>query len=490
MKPSERGLVLVPGLAGSGLQIALWVLGGYYLAVFLYLAAHHIAWPFELEWMEGGMVDHVRRLLQGKALYAPPALDFTAFSYGPLYFYAAAAMGVLFGADFALLRVLSAVSCLASLLLIGRWVWEESGSRQAGFLAAALYLACYPVSGAWYDLARVDSLFLLLLLSGFYLIRRHRSARSDAAAALLLALAAFCKQTAVVITLPLLFWHIVNTPGPRKWIWPALYLTLLGSGYALMQDLTGGWFSYYAFYLPSQHPPVWWRVHHFWIDYFFKPLPFATLLGALALVTGGRLTGRREGFWLFFTAGFFGGPWLAVVPSGAYHNVVMPAHAALALLCGLAYNQPGRWHPLVSGAAVAQLLLLVYLPGRYLPPPADRLAGEELVQRLAAVPGPVWIPSQGYLAEKAGKAGSAHRCALDDVLRGGVKADKRMLRREMEAALREGRFAVVVTGAEGLADSLAGAYQAGVKIFAEPGTFRPITGWQARPEWWFARRME
>ncbi len=490
----DRPLAGRPGARAErleqGLRIALWALGGYYLALFLYLAVQHIAWPFELEWMEGGMVDSVRRLLQGQALYAPPALDFTAFSYGPLYFYAAAVPGVLFGANFALLRALSVLSCLAALLLLNRWVREESGSRQAGLLAAALFLACYPVSGAWYDLARVDSLFLLLLLGGLYLVRRGRSTRSEVAAALLLALAAFCKQTALVITLPVLCWHLLGARGLRRWRWPALYLILLAGGYALMQGLTGGWFAWYTFYLPRQHPPVWWRIHHFWIDYFFKPLPIATLLGALALLGGRHAPGRQDSFWLFFAAGLVGGPWLAVVPSGAYHNAVIPGHAALAVLCGLAFARPGRWRLGWMGLAVVQLLLLFYLPGRFLPPPADRAAGEELVRQLAAAPGPVWIPGQGYLAEMAGKGGSAHRCALDDVLRGKDEAGKRILLAGMNTALREGRFAVVVTGEEGLPDSLAGAYQSGRKLFADPGRFRPMTGWQARPEWWYARRTE
>jgi len=497
------------------LRFALWALGGWYLALFVILAAQHIIWPFELEWMEGGMLDHVHRLLQGQALYAPPSLEFTAFSYAPLYFYCAAALSALFGASFALLRAISAAACLGSLLLITVWVKQESGSRQAGFLAAVLYLACYPVSGAWYDLARVDSLFLLLLLGGLYLQRCHgRTPAGAAAAALLLAFAAFCKQTALVITLPVLAWHLWSTPGRRRWLLPLLYLVLVGGGYALMQAASDGWCHYYLFYLPGQHPPVWWRVHHFWIDYFFKPLPLATLLGA-ALLLGGRLMlWQRDRYWFFLAAGLFGGPWLAVVPSGAYHNAVMPAHAALAILCGLLLGRAGKQRTWILAAAVAQLLLLLYAPGRYLPAPADREAGQRLVQELAAVPGAVWIPGQGYLAELAGKAGSAHRCALDDVLRGGDEPGKQALQAEWAKAMNEGRYAVVITGAEGMAADGKIAYRPGRRIFpqeavcaaapasgrawyrpgrkssARDGCFFPLTGWQTRPEWWYERRGE
>jgi 4-amino-4-deoxy-L-arabinose transferase-like glycosyltransferase len=474
------------------LNTALWGLALYYLAAFFFLAWRHILYPFELEWMEGGMLDHVNRLLQGKQLYAPPSLEFTAFSYAPLYFYLAAALGKLFGAGFALLRSISVLATLATLLLIGRWVWLECGSRRAGALAAALYLACYPVSGSWYDLARVDSLFLLLLLGGFYLLRRGRSTAGVLGAALLLALAFFCKQTALIITLPVLVHYLVSEKSFRRWIFLAAWLMLLLGIGGLMQRSSDGWFAYYLFYLPSQHPPVYWRIHHFWIDYFFKPLPFATLAIAAAMLVGRWWRGTNL-FWLFFAIGLFGGPWLASVPSGAFHNVVMPAHAALALLvapalAGWRSAGLGR-HSLtqLQGIAVLQLLMLLYNPLAHLPVPDDRQAGMELIRRLTAAPGPVWIPGHGYLARMAGKEGCAHRCAMDDVLRGKDEPGKAGLQREMNEAIRSGKYAVLVADSHGLPVAVPPAYQPGRPIFSARDCFYPVTGWQTRPEVWYER---
>lgn len=482
-------------LADAAVMLALlWTLGA-----FLITAWGHICYPFELEWMEGGMLDHVQQLLNSKPLYAPPALDFTAFSYTPLWFYLNAGMAGLFGLSFGLLRTLSVVATLATLLLIGRWVQLETGSRRAGAAAAALYLATWPVSGRWFDLARVDALFLLLLLAGLLLLRRREGPAAAAAAALLLALAFFCKQTALIIVLPILLWALIFRPAPQRWLLPACFLLLIGAGIWSLDRLSGGWFSYYVFYLPRQHPPVLWRIHHFWIDYFFRPLPLALLVGALPTLTSWwrrRIRWRsRDLFWPFALAGLFAGPWLAVIPSGAYHNVAMPAHAGLALLAGLS---AGRWQRQSRGRPAVlqmvpwlllmlQLFFLSYDPRREQPDPASRRAGEALIARLAATPGAVWAPGSGYLAQWAGKNGSAHRCALDDVLRGPLEKGKMRVLEEIGGALATARFQVVIASDGWLEAELRGVYGAGETIFNDPRLFYPLTGWQTRPERWYER---
>ena len=531
-----RGWLAPDRLAGAAIGLALLAT----LGLFLITALGHIRYPFELEWMEGGMLDHVQRLLDGKPLYAPPSLDFTAFSYTPLWFCLSAGLAGLFGLSLGLLRTLSVIATLATLLIIGRWVQRETGSRRAGGAAAALYLATWPVSGRWFDLARVDALFLLLLLAGLALLRRREGPAAAVAAALLLALAFFCKQTALVIILPVLLWTLIFRPAPQRWLLPACFLLLAGAGIWILEHMSGGWFSYYAFYLPRQHPPVFWRIHHFWIDYFFRPLPLALLLGALwplaswwqkrarwqGAARGPRVAGwwrpgrrgrrdwwrmsawrrnlgwrlnqlrQQDLFWPFALAGLFAGPWLAVIPSGAYHNVAMPAHAGLALLVGLGL---GRWQRQSRARSAAlqlmpwlllllQLLFLGYAPGAQQPDPASRRAGEALVARLAAAPGPVWAPSHGYLAHMAGKNGSAHRCALDDVLRGPLERGKRGLLEEIGEALASERYQVVIASDGWLEAELRRLYGAGEQIFNDPRLFFPLTGWQTRPERWYERR--
>ena len=47
-----------------------------YLARFLYIALSRMAFPFTLEWMEGGSFVQVSRILAGQPLYVRPSFDF------------------------------------------------------------------------------------------------------------------------------------------------------------------------------------------------------------------------------------------------------------------------------------------------------------------------------------------------------------------------------------------------------------------------------
>src|SRR5205807_6760411 len=46
--------------------------------------------PYELEWLEGGSVEHVRRVLHGRSLYPAPSVDFVSYPYPPLYWWVSA----------------------------------------------------------------------------------------------------------------------------------------------------------------------------------------------------------------------------------------------------------------------------------------------------------------------------------------------------------------------------------------------------------------
>ena len=44
-----------------------------------------IPYPYDLEWMEGGMLLHAARIAEGQPLYVTPSIDFIPFIYTPLY---------------------------------------------------------------------------------------------------------------------------------------------------------------------------------------------------------------------------------------------------------------------------------------------------------------------------------------------------------------------------------------------------------------------
>src|SRR3569833_2402600 len=138
------------------------------VGLYLFTAVHRMRYPFELEWMEGGVLEHVKRVVSGQPLYAAPSLDFAAFIYNPLYYYVAAPFCAVFGVGLFPLRLVSFVASLSSFLLLFFLVKKHTGQLLAGILAAGLFAATFVVGGSWFDLARIDSLGLALLLGAAY----------------------------------------------------------------------------------------------------------------------------------------------------------------------------------------------------------------------------------------------------------------------------------------------------------------------------------
>ena len=174
------------------------------LGVFLYVVLRRIGYPFELEWMEGGGVDHVRRILAGEKIYVAPSVEFVPFIYTPLYFYLSAALCAVLGTGFVPLRLLSVASSLGCLVVIFLYARRLAGSWRPALISACFFAACYELGGAWLDLARVDSLFLFFLLLAVHVQRAATTRSSFLLAGLLLSLAVLTKQTAIVIALPIL----------------------------------------------------------------------------------------------------------------------------------------------------------------------------------------------------------------------------------------------------------------------------------------------
>ena len=56
-----------------------------------------IPYPYDLEWMEGGMLAHAWRLNQGLGIYVAPGPDFIPFVYPPGYSSVVAVFGQAFG---------------------------------------------------------------------------------------------------------------------------------------------------------------------------------------------------------------------------------------------------------------------------------------------------------------------------------------------------------------------------------------------------------
>lgn len=471
--------------AGLLLRLGLLAAAAGFLGSYIVVALLRLRYPFELEWMEGGVVDHVKWILSGRPLYVPPSLDFVPYIYSPLYFYLAALVARLTGLGFFPLRLVSFAASLGCFAIIHRLVARETRSAFASFVAAGLFAATYRLSGSWFDIARVDSLLLLLLLSVLYTLRLHPRPVPLLLSGLLAWLAFLAKQAGAFMVAPILIGSAASL-GRRSLLPIGTALTSFLAGNWLLDRLFGGWFSYYVLYLPRAKTVMKWRVAGFWVRDLLPSLGIAILVSALylgyELTRGERARGR---YYLAVALGMVGGSWLFRVHSGTHYNVLMPAHAAIALLCGLALGWGGR-HKLLRlglyGACLAQFALLVYHPLRLLPSSRDLAAGRALIATLAAIEGEVYLPEHGYLTALAGKRTYAHGLAMRDVYRGDAGPVSQRLRAEVQRAVQTRRFAAWVLDSHARGDFLAGRYVEAGRVFERKDVFWPITGMRTRPE--------
>lgn len=456
-----------------------------YLALYISVAMIRLRYPFELEWMEGAVVDHARRILAGRPLYGPPSIDFVPYIYTPLYFYVGALMSRLTGVGFFPLRLVSFLASLGCFLVIGRLVARETKNAFAGFAAAGLFAATYRLSGCWFDLARVDSLLLLLLLLVVYVVRFLPRPVPLALASVLAWFAFLTKQSGAAMIAPVLAITVVSA-GRRSLSLIGAALGCFLGGNWLLNRLFHGWFNYYVFSLPRAKTVIRWRIAGFWFVDLLPSLFIAMLVSAVylgyELARGDRERGR---FLAFLVVGLVGGSWLFRLYSGVYYNALMPAHAAIAILFGLALGraQAVRWLRLgLYAACLAQFALLVHHPTRLLPSARDRQAGERLIATIAAIPGDVYLPEHGYLAALAGKRTYAHGLAMRDVTRGDPGPAARRMNADLQRAIETQRFAAWVLENKAAGDFLTGYYVERDAIFARRDVFWPVTGMHTRPE--------
>ncbi|HLK89334.1 MAG TPA: glycosyltransferase family 39 protein [Polyangia bacterium] len=474
---------------------ALWYLGAY-----LAVALARLSYPYDLEWMEGGMLEHVARVLGGQTLYGPPSLEFTPYIYTPLYYLLAAPVAKLFGLRLLSLRVVSFAASLGVFALIAALVRGGTRSRLGVLVAVGLYAALFKRSGAFFDLARVDSLALLLTLLGTWLLLA--SERHDVAAGVVLAAAFFTKQSALLIGAPVVLARAWSLRGPRRLQSISAFGALVVGGSALLHLRTGGWSTYYLFTLPASHP----RVSAAWLGFWRDDLLFAVPIALLAVVFVVGRTREKGGPPLVVLAAVLGAladAWSSRLHSGGYSNVLMPAYACLAWQTGTVLGWldepdaavgPGvsRRRALAAcapWACLLQLALLWYPPWRQVPTSADRAAGDALVAKLAATPGPALVPFHPHLGRLAGKATYAQQMALSDVMRGGDRRAAGLLATDVRRRLAAREFDAVVVDEDWWPEELRAAYvRSGALFSGQPDVFWPRTGWPTRPRDSYAPR--
>jgi hypothetical protein len=359
----------------------------------------------------------------------------------------------------------------------------------SAFIGAGLFLAAYATSGAWFDLARVDSLFLALLLFTVYLSRTQSGVWSWVVAGILAAFACHTKQVGVIMVVPLVV-HGFCCNVRFGLVFSIAFVVVAGIGVWVLNSMNGSWYSYYVFDLPAHHELGFKNAWPLLRDSLLYSFPVVTLT-AFCLIL--RRRKERDHFGLL-TLGMLSIAFFSALHSGSYRNTLLPAHAILSLLYGLAWGKIVHQKERGSVQRIAfyvtgilQLALLSYNPTSFIPGQEDKRAGQELVRQIREIDGPVLIPRHGYLAALASKKSTAHEMAMNDVLKGDREGAGRALLSEIEHALKSRRYSAIIVDYKWLQPDVEKFYKNKKTLFTNPKLFSPVTGARTRPEFIYTR---
>jgi hypothetical protein len=437
--------------------------------LFAWAMLHRLAYPYDLEWMEGGQLTHALRILQHQPIYAPPSLEFIPYLYTPFYPILLAAVAKISGLGYSMARLISLLSFLEATVLGYVFARREGGDRSTAAAAMAIPIAAWVPTGQWYELARPDSLYLALVMTAICVAWwKRRSHLGGIAAALLLVAAFFTKQTAspfmVALGLALVAvnWRVALSYGA----------TLGAVGLPLLywaNRASDGWFWTYVFRLHQSHE--FYRARA-WLG---TPLWLLALVGPAAFAIPWALFRRRTpgllwAAWFALTGVAvscvgFGTQWAhinALVPGVFFPSVAMGVAAGR--LIAPKPDAPPRLRPAAVFALLAMSLLLApgilikrfgasvprawawhlhpwtgYDPRPYFPTETDRHAGDDLIARLRAAPGDVLIPFHPFYAQLAGKPTFLHRMGVMDIVRANLGPP-----RGLGEAIRQQRFSLAI----------------------------------------------
>jgi hypothetical protein len=428
----QRIIILVLAVAAGLAALAGLVELGLHARLF----AARATFPLDLEWMEGGTLVHAQRVAEGKPLYVKPSVDFIPFLYTPLYYGVLAALSKVIPLGYGLARAVSLIAFGGALaLLVAAAVRGAGPERLAQSLAALVGLAGagavaagFEFSGAFYDLARADSLLLLLEAAALVLVLWGRGWPSAAAAGVVMGLAFLTKQTGPVVGIGIGLGLLVLN-WRRGLVYGAVSGVLMGLGLLYLVKSSGGWVWTYIFKLHQSHPfrydtlsttpPLMWN--HLW-----------PTLVALGLATLGLVLTRqwRRSDWVLWGAtlagigsGVLGFATMWAWPNAFIPAVYFPLFAATVFSARLIVHARTAAKPAVAALAVACALALGLQGAKVgkpnfaarMPAAADRAAAARFLAKLRSLPGDGFIPFHPYYSVLAKKRPFVHRMGVMDV---------------------------------------------------------------------------
>ncbi len=385
-----------------------------FVFLFLYCLFYRTTYPFELEWLEGELLCHALRFLNGQPVYGPPQTDFIPQVYPPLYFLLMTPLIKIFSVQFWIPRVISLMSFLGILAFLFLIPGKEGGTRRTGFLTAGLFIALYEVNGTWYDIGRNDMLFYFFMIGGcFSLAYGTNKNRAVLCSIVFFFLGFYTKQSTPMFIAGAAL-YLFMQERKRGIIFFLSLVSLILIALWVINSETNGWYLQYTILNPLQHAA---KRPHFLSEMrqdLFHELPvFFVMLGAFCLKRLFSFT--REKPFTIWEYTLVPAALCYFIPrplAGSERNELIPLTLWGCILLGIFVSHISRpenrgqknSNLLVAyGLIIFQLLLLLYNPNQHIPAPGSREKGSEFISMVKNIPGEVYIPYHSAYGIQAGK---------------------------------------------------------------------------------------
>jgi hypothetical protein len=392
---------------------ALWHVGALAL-----IAGSRLVFPFDIEWLEGTSLYQVHRLLHGQPLYTAGAEQgFVPMPYPPVYFAVVAGVSwVLGGVSHAVGRGVSIVSLMAALAVAAAQVRAAARAREPRLAsvvalgALALAICGYPMVGAFFDIARPDSLLTAFVVLGVVAAAVDTPRpRHAIASAVLLGLAIWTKQIAVFSAAGVGAGWLLRGERRLGAIYAATLAFGCGAGFAAAQHVTGGSFSIWLFGMRN-HGIEWPRSIDA-VERLALWVPFLFVALGVAAAAWRHVTGPTR-VWLATVLATIPGAIVAYIKAYGFVNnyvpvLVLAGPAATWVALDLIRARPEgeRWRllQLAVGVQAAFLLARVYVGDPFRPTLAAQRAARSLIDEVAGLQGDVLCPVNPFLPIAAGR---------------------------------------------------------------------------------------
>jgi 4-amino-4-deoxy-L-arabinose transferase-like glycosyltransferase len=416
------------------------------------LIVNHVRMPFQIDVMEEVVMQHARRVMHGQSIYPRASPEYVPLAYNALFYILAAPFLLLFGDTLPTLRAVSVIGFAGSGIAIFILVRSYTRSAWWAAIAVGLFCAAYPAMDAYLDTAHADAWLLCCALWGTYLV--GCDSRGPRLAGILVLAAAFWfkQHGAVFLGVALLF--LTWREGLRKSL--AYWLIAIAAGpvlYLAAPPLLGPAFHYFTWQVPSgwstltTHSIL--RVVRFAATH-YPVVTLAALFGAYRA-----LRARTIGILDMMLGAALLTALMGALDSGSSNNVFIPMGAFCILsgsieLARLNERAAPWWgvRPALAGALLAFATLL-YDPRDFWMPESAPASYAELQATIRALPGTVYAPGIGQLANGPKLYPAGHWVALEDIVRGSHRtaADTALAQRALDPARHPAATAFVLTNA-------------------------------------------